>query len=765
MNLFKNRPLLVSALMFMSVSLFSFLLITKAKLILLCLFLAGILLSTGYFIWRRHRGVRHAYALRLTLCFLICGAVALGQSLWSLDRKEAIAQAYVGENCVMEATVTQYRGGGSHLTSYVIDVESINGSPVQYNALLTCYYVADLRPGYRISIQAEGLTLAEAAGDIYEEYALLSDGIFGGFISMSASDVQILDTNPPSLFLKITGHRTELSEAMELRFGKDAAGLPQALFLGERGHIQDHTARDFARTGVSHLLAISGLHMTLLFGLMSLLLKAFGLRPRIRAVILGLCAALYLCYLGFPPSATRAIIMLGMTYLSCLCFADADSLTSLGLAGMGILLVSPISVADMGFWMSFSATLGLLSVSTLFSPVQERSIKKAFIPARKIFLGLISGGVAVTFSLWITAPIFGEISLLSAPMTLLLTPLVGLLLLLIPLSLLTATLPIAPLFTTAIQKICTGMTDFCKICARPSGVVISLRHALIPIIAVAMVAATLLLLGLRLKRRIFLPLPMLIGWVLIFSIIGIHHWLSTPTLNVSYMIPSSTSEMLILTHGHEGVICDFSNGSRRSFITAAEEASKRGATELAAVILTDYHTRTSGSLLQLCERETVRALWLPSPVTAEDYYLMLACLEAAKLTDVPTVIYDEGQELVLFGDAVVTLFHTRLDRSVQPVLLMTLQTPEERLVFCGRSIFESSLALSAMQEISQSDIVILSNRGPTLKQPIQCNFTDTLREVYLANPTVAAYLSPASYPSRDVGITVGQSRFKIKLTD
>lgn len=762
MRLWKNRPLFAVASVYMGASLCGFFLLAPAKLAAAwsCLAVA-LLLAVGLLLYRCKTHRRPSGRAVLALCLSLTASAALFSSYGAIDKTEAEVAVYTGQSCTVEAVVSDVRGSGGSMSTYTLEILTVNGEPVEYNALLTCYYISDLQPGFRITMTAEAVSLADAAGDIYETYTLMSDGIFGGFVSMTESDLTIIDETPPTVTHRLSQHRAALSLEMERLFGKEAAGLPSALLLGERQHLTDEVRRDFARTGVSHLLAISGLHMTLLFGSLALILKLLRLRPRLRATILGIISAAYLVYLGFPPSATRAVIMLGMTYLASLCFAGADPLTSLGIAGMGILLLSPVSVADVGFWMSFSATLGLLSVPSLMRAANASK------PLRKRLLswvgGLFAGLVAMTFSLWVTAPVMGETSLLSAPMTLLLTPTTGALLLLVPLSMLLSATPVGALLAQAVSAISALMTATVELCARPSWVVLSLRHPAIPWVAVAMVLLTLLLLGLSLPKKKLVLLPMAAGWVVIALILFGQARASEDELRVSYLVTSTTSEMLVMTHGRDAVICELSNGSNRAFLTAADEAAQQGATEVAAVILTDYHAATSGALWQFFRRETVRALWIPEPTSEEDYYLMLACLETASLSNVPTVIYGHGEALTLFSSASLTVERAMLERSVQPVLLLTLRTPQEQTVICGRSILESDLALPAMVSMLESDTVILSNKGPVLKKAMACPFGPHVSSVYFANETVAAYLSPACYPSDTTRITVGQGRFKLRL--
>ena len=86
----------------------------------------------------------------------------------------------------------------------------------------------------------------------------------------------------------------------------------------------------------------------------------------------------------------------------------------------------------------------------------------------------------------------------------------------------------------------------------------------------------------------------------------------------------------MLARGQEAVICDLTDGSRTALNAALDEAGSLGATEVSALMLTHFHTRTAGALHRAFAAATVRALWLPRPTVPEDYYRMLSCLYEAR---------------------------------------------------------------------------------------------------------------------------------------
>ena len=253
----------------------------------------------------------------------------------------------------------------------------------------------------------------------------------------------------------------------------------------------------------------------------------------------------------------------------------------------------------------------------------------------------------------------------------------------------------------------------------PSWAVVSLGHPAVLPITLSMLVGVLILLTVSLpaRRRWTVILPLLAGWIALGGVLGGHALLTRGDMTVTYLQPSSTSDMILLTEGNGAVICDLSSGSLTAMNRAVKAAEENGATEISVLMLTHYHSRTTGTLSTLLSRETVRALWLPSPDTEEEYYLLLAYVEKAEAAGVPVTVYDEEEAMTVFDGCAITLQTDMIKRSVQPVLLLSLETAEERAVYCGSAVFESGLAEEAAALAATADTVIFGNHGPLIKAP------------------------------------------------
>jgi competence protein ComEC len=146
------------------------------------------------------------------------------------------------------------------------------------------------------------------------------------------------------------------------------AALARGFVLGDDEEIDERTREDFRRSGLSHLLAVSGQNVTLLALLAMPLLGAFGVPLRQRLLwVLGLIAV-YVPVAGAGPSIQRAGVMGALGLLATLAGRRGSRLYALAVAAGVTLAIDPAIAADVGWQLSFAAVLGIL---LLASPLQR----------------------------------------------------------------------------------------------------------------------------------------------------------------------------------------------------------------------------------------------------------------------------------------------------------------------------------------------------------------------------------------------------------
>ncbi len=142
-----------------------------------------------------------------------------------------------------------------------------------------------------------------------------------------------------------------------------------AMTLGEKSMISQQTRDDYAATGVSHVLALSGLHLGILFQII-LLLTGNSRRRVASACLLLLAIWTYVFFVGMPASVIRSAVMITVYSFVCLLRRSNVSLNSLSVAAVFMLIYNPLYLYDVSFQLSFMAVLSIL----IYQPLLYKSI-------------------------------------------------------------------------------------------------------------------------------------------------------------------------------------------------------------------------------------------------------------------------------------------------------------------------------------------------------------------------------------------------------
>lgn len=173
----------------------------------------------------------------------------------------------------------------------------------------------------------------------------------------------------------------------------DEGALLAALLSGEREGFSDRFDSALTASGTRHITAVSGLHVTVLAGiLMSFLGKKYGLLASVPASVL------YAAIVGFSPSVVRAAVLLVFWAASFWLKLEKDSLTSFAAALLLLLLWNPFSCLSAGLLLSFAATLGLILLSAPLNEIFTKRIKDIRIKPVKKVLWYVAGTVTSTLA-------------------------------------------------------------------------------------------------------------------------------------------------------------------------------------------------------------------------------------------------------------------------------------------------------------------------------------------------------------------------------
>lgn len=167
-----------------------------------------------------------------------------------------------------------------------------------------------------------------------------------------------------TLFERLTLWSASLSERIEqIGTEPESVALMQALTLGDKSGIDRELRSDYNRTGTAHMLAVSGLHVGIIFMVLSYLLGWIKLFPR--GLVIYCCVVVcllwgYAAITGFSPSVMRAVLMFTLYQGGVMLSRSSNNLNTLLAAGLILLVLNPNYLYDIGFQLSFVAMFGIV---------------------------------------------------------------------------------------------------------------------------------------------------------------------------------------------------------------------------------------------------------------------------------------------------------------------------------------------------------------------------------------------------------------------
>lgn len=154
------------------------------------------------------------------------------------------------------------------------------------------------------------------------------------------------------LLFKIESFRTGLYKKFLVVLGEEKAALVMAVCFGDSAYIEKAQKEDFKKLGISHVISVSGLHMSVVYKALEIII---GYKIAI------LVSFVYMIFTGGQASTIRAFIMIFILKISSKVYKKYDSLSSLSLAAIILLIIRPFSILDIGFMLSFLCVLGIVA--------------------------------------------------------------------------------------------------------------------------------------------------------------------------------------------------------------------------------------------------------------------------------------------------------------------------------------------------------------------------------------------------------------------
>lgn len=450
------------------------------------------------------------------------------------------------------------------------------------------------------------------------------------------------------------------------------AALLAGILLGREGGISSDVMGAFRTTGTAHIIAISGFNITIIAGaLLKMLTRLIGRRWAV--VITMPLIALYAVLVGADPPVVRAAIMGCIALVALLLGRRNDALNALAASAFLMTAIRPQAVWDVGFQLSFAATLGMI----LYAEPLHRRVG-AFLSARipgplgKAVVGWFGDAVAATLAaqvltLPLTVAYFRNLSPISVMANLLIVPVqpqvmtwggVGLLLALI-------WLPLGMPVAWASWLFLAYTIRVAEILARVPGASLEVARVPWPVVVGYYAVVAGLTFGSHRVRKWLSPAARRWAkavrrwrWEGALAVVAALVWaagLQMPDgrLHVYFMNVGEGDAVLIRTPRGNAVLVDGGSDPARLL----SEVGRRlpfWQRSLALVFLTHPHADHTGGLIGVLERYKVGAFVDARPGKTPEYK---ACVAAAQARDIPHIQAVPGQRFVVDGDVVLEVLY------------------------------------------------------------------------------------------------------------
>jgi len=303
---------------------------------------------------------------RIILLIFISILISSLYTVWINSKYEKIYKE-IPKNIKTLATIVSESKETEYYYSYEIKIQ--NKKFIMY---VKKNYPIKLSYGMSISLEAEYIKPQgerNYKGFNYKEY-LKTKKIYGSF---KANEISVIKENDISILLQHSNKiRNKIIETANNMLPERTRGLLVAMLIGETQGISDELSESFSKSSLSHIVAISGSHISYIIIALSFLLTKSRIPKRGVYNITIIALILFMFITRFSPSIVRACIMGIIMLFSKVVYRKLDILNSISVSLIIILIDNPFAIKDIGLQLSYFGTLGIIYLNNPISKFLEK---------------------------------------------------------------------------------------------------------------------------------------------------------------------------------------------------------------------------------------------------------------------------------------------------------------------------------------------------------------------------------------------------------
>lgn len=590
-----------------------------------------------------------------------------------------------------------------------LKVDEMGGSDADFKILVygTREQLSGINQGDSVSLEIKISELKKNGFDEFDSRSyLVSQGISATAVITEECTVKIISHSGFDLFSIFSEARTFISGRLKLLTNEKNGSLLSALITGDRTMLDGNTVLNFKRIGISHILALSGLHLAILTALLLKLFKLLRVNKRISLLLSSVFSLFYMALAGFSPSITRAGIMLILSTLLFLIAGSRDGVTSLFVSVALIVAINPCSVFDISLWLSAFATLGVLFYVEIKEPYKRsHPLYKRFLI--KLRDGILISVFAITSTFAVTLFSFGEFSIISVVSTLLFSLPIEILIYLSLLVLIFGNIIPFGKLAVALSNLLLKATERF---ASADWVFVSVNE---PVLKAMMLFAVVfffcyMLLGRKHKKKI----GVIVLCVIFLSVnltVLVNSMKNNRTNSVTYTASDASDVLTVKSNGTSALIC--SGISAESHILATDILKHYDIVYLDKLILPSYSDNDCEFVNKVVSSIKTDTLYLPMPMS--EYEIIIAERISNLLSQFGTKLdfYEAGYEIAI-GNAGYTLHckQTLSEEDYYPQNMFSVAYGDEVITYVSAGLCDSGRQ-DVLMQFSATDTLIVGANG------------------------------------------------------
>lgn len=321
--------------------------------------------------------------------------------------------------------IMQYNEKTAHFSGEILDINYLVGDKAIYKLkgklnntqkVTIHIYAEAIQCDYYDEISFDGNFI-----EIHDTLSFQSKQYYntkGIFLEASnIKNLEIIKTNNSSLMRSVLHYRDYMYNRIITILPNEEGAFLAAMLCGDKTTLSDSTNILLYRVGIGHILSVSGTHLMIISGLILLLLKKLKLNKWWRFGITETVVLAFSIFAGLAPSVIRSAIMFTILMLGTITKRRADTMNSLGIAGVILTIFTPFAILDASFLLSMAGTFGIGVVAPNLNKMLEFKGKLAWLKAS------ITAMICVTVTTFpFVLLFFDEISIISPIANIILLP-------------------------------------------------------------------------------------------------------------------------------------------------------------------------------------------------------------------------------------------------------------------------------------------------------------------------------------------------------